>query len=279
MIEVFNAVSNIAVHIENDVFMNGNDFLNTTKSDKEIHNSIFKHCSNIIEREFEKVRSVKGAIGKDKKHYCEINSNGKYLISYVSIDNIELIDVNFSIGSIFGIYENEFNADNLKAAIYITYGPTFQLVFATKNEGVKFFSYQGDEFLQQESIKLKSSGKINATAGIQSEWSQKHKTLIKSLFENEYRLRFSNSLSLDTHQILFKKGGLYSSPSTKSNPNGILESIFEAFPISFIIELANGEAIDGKNRILDIKIEDIHSKTPIYFGSKEEIERVKEILN
>ena len=273
VIEVFNAISNIAVHIESDVFTNSNDFLDTTKSDTEIHNAVFKHCSTIIESEFEQVRSVKGAIDKSKKQYCQINRDGKYLISYVSVDSVNLIDVNFSIGSIFGIYENEFKAKNLKAAIYVTYGPTFQLIFATKSEGVKFFSYQGNEFIQQEEVKLNQKGKINSTAGVQSQWSDKHKALIKGLFDDGYRLRFSNSLCLDTHQILLKKGGLYSSA------DGVVETIFEAFPISFIIELAGGRAVDGKNRILDMEVEDIHSKTALYFGSNSEIDRVLEVLS
>jgi fructose-1,6-bisphosphatase I len=274
MIEVFNAISNIAVEIETDVFKNCSDFL-VNKSDEEIHHDVYAHCTAIIEREFEKVRSVKGAIGKDKKQLCLINGNGKYLVSYVSIDNIELLDVDFSLGSIFTIYENEMDANNIKAAIYTTYGPTFQLVFASKSEGVKFFSYKNNEFVQQESFLLGDKGKINSPSGAQSQWSKEHRDLIENFFNEGYRLRFSDSLTLDTHQILFKKGGIYSSPKTATSPNGELELLFEAYPIAFILELVNGEAIDGTQRILDIKAEDLHQKTPIYFGSKYEIEKVK----
>jgi len=278
MIEVFNAISNIAVVIEKDVFKNCTDFL-TNKSDEEIHHDVYTHCTAIIEKEFEKVRSIKGAIGKDKKQLCLINESGKYLVSYVSIDTIELLDVDFSLGSIFTIYENEMDAKNIKAAIYITYGPTFQLVFASKNEGVKFFSYKNNEFVQQESFLLENKGKINSPSGLQARWSKEHKDLIESFFGEGYRLRLSNSLALDMHQILFKKGGIYSSPKTTDFPNGELELLFEAYPIAFIFELVNGEAIDGKKKILDIEASDLHQKTPIYFGSKYEIEKVKKFLN
>ena len=222
------------------------------------------------------MRSIKGAIGKDKKQLCFINENGKYLVSYVSIDNIELLDVDFSLGSIFTIYENEMDAQHIKAAMYITYGPTFQLVFASKNEGVKFFSYKNNEFVQEESFSLENKGKINSPSGMQSQWTPSHKALIESFFGEGYRLRLSNSLTLDTHQILFKKGGIYSSPKTTDFPNGELELLFEAYPIAFILELIDGEAIDGTRRILDIKAEDLHQKTPIYFGSKYEIGKVKQ---
>ena len=126
---------------------------------------------------------------------------------------------------------------------------------------------------------LNEKGKINSTAGKRSEFSKEHIELLDSFFNEGYRLRFSNSLALDTHQILFKKGGLYSSPATASNPEGTLNVIFEAFPIAFIMELANGAAIDGNKRILDIKSPDLDQKTPIYFGSKAEIKKVKELLS
>lgn len=275
MIEVYNAITNIANQIEKNVFIDYNNFTSETKTEQQIHEDVYKYCSDVIETEFEYLKNVKSIIGKDKKQFCSINENGKYIVSFVAIDNIELLDLNFSLGTIFGIYENEFEADNLKAAIYITYGPTFQLVFASKDEGVKYFSNEHGEFIQQDPLVLNSCGKINSTAGKASEFTTEHKALLDSFFNEGYRLRVSNSLCLDTHQILFKKGGIYSSPATVSNEDGTLEVIFEAFPISFIIELANGEAIDGKNRILDIKSPSLHQKTPIYFGSKEEIARVK----
>ena len=155
-----------------------------------------------------------------------------------------------------------------------------QLVFASKDEGVKYFSNEHGEFVQQDSLTLENKGKINWTAGIQNEFDLKHQELLQSFFNDGYRLRFSDSLALDTHQILFKRGGLYSSPSTSKDPNGTLDLAFEAYPISFIIELAGGVSIDGKNRILDIKLEDdISKKTPIYFGSKDELEKVKNSFN
>jgi len=275
MVEIFNTITNIATKIENDVFVNYDNFALKNNSQTEILN----HCSQIITNEFKYDKDIKALISKDTKKQHDINSNGKYLISYVSIDNIELIDLNFSLGSIFGVYKESLEAKNLEAVIYITYGPTFQIVFASKTEGVKYFSNEHDEFIQQDSLVLNNKGKINSTAGIRNEFSESHKELLDSFFNDGYRLRFSNSLALDTHQILFKKGGLYSSPATASNPNGSLNVIFEAFPIAFIMELAHGEAIDGKQRILDIDTPSLDQNTPIYFGSSSEITKVKELLS
>ena len=278
MIEVFNAITNIAEHIENDVFQSCTDFLDLNKSDEDIHADVYGHCRAIIRDEFKKVKSVKGVLGRRSKQFTNLHDDGKYIVCYAAIDNVDLLDVDFSLGSIFAIYENELNAQNLKAAIYITYGPTFQLVFATANEGVKFFTHEGNGFIQQESFTLEEKGKINSTAGIQREWSSEHKSLIESFFNDGYRLRFSDSLTLDTHQILFKKGGIYSSPATASAPQGQLHLLFEAYPISFLMELAGGAATNGQTRILDIPLKDYAHKSPIYFGSKSEIQRVKEYI-
>lgn len=279
MIEVFNSIANIATHIEKDVFKNCSDFLDTTLDEKQIHQNVFNHCQKIIESEFDKTRSVKEVLSQDSKQYCTINKTGKYIIAYKAIDNIELLDVDFSLGSIFAIFENEISSQTLKAAAYATYGPTFQLVFASKSEGVKFFNYEDGEFLQQESFTLNEKGKINATGGDVRTWSKVHKELVQSFFEDGYRLRFSDSLALDTHQILFKKGGIYSNPQTQKDAQGKLELLFECYPIAFILELAGGVATDGVKRILDKNIEDIHQKSALYFGSKTEMERVKSYLS
>jgi fructose-1,6-bisphosphatase I len=277
MIEIFNAISNIAVEIEYQIFKKATDFL--VKSDDEIHEAVYEHSSKIIEDALEYVKTVKGVMGKDKKFYCNVNEDGKYLISYVPVDSIDMLDVNYSLGSIFGIYQEKFQSTNMVGAAYITYGPTFQLVFATKQEGVMLFTYENGKFMQKESFSLNSKGNINSSAGNVSEWSKEHEMLIDSFFEDGYRLRCSDSLCLDTHQILFKKGGIYSNPATRSNPDGILETIFEAFPISFIIELVGGLAVDGRHRVLDITDDSLHRTTPLYFGSRTEIERVLERLN
>jgi fructose-1,6-bisphosphatase I len=278
MIEIYNAIINIAIHIEDAVFKDTKRFLQ--ESNKEtMHTNIKEYCSDIIEQELSRVHTIQSVISEDYQERIFSNIHGKYIMSYVAVDNIDLVDVNFSLGSIFGIYENELQPTNLVAAAYVTYGPTFQLVFATKKEGVMFFSHEKHGFVQEESFTLDSKGKINSTGGDAPTWSDEHKAFIKSLFNEGYRLRFSDALSLDTHQILFKRGGLYSSPSTGKHPNGKTNLLFEAYPIAHIIELAGGMAIDGKKRILDKRYEEMSDTTPFYFGSNEECEKVLEAMS
>ncbi|MBD3842035.1 MAG: fructose-1,6-bisphosphatase [Campylobacterales bacterium] len=275
MIEVFNGISNIAVAIEKEVFANYDGVIEGLKEDVQIENKVYQYCSNLIEKECESIKSVKSVISKDKKQMCQINENGKYIIAYTAIDTMSLLEANFSLGSIFAIYENKIEAHNLVACIYVTYGPTFQMVFGSKSEGVKYFSYEHGEFVQKDDLKLNEKGKINTPSGGFDSYTQDQKKLTQSFFDDGYRLRFSNSLCLDTHQILFKKGGIFMSPSTFKNQSGVLELVFEAYPMALIIELAGGRAIDGSTRILDLKLDSLHQTSPIYFGSVSEVNRVE----
>jgi fructose-1,6-bisphosphatase I len=81
----------------------------------------------------------------------------------------------------------------------------------------------------------------------------------------------------DLHQILLKGGGLFSYPSTTDNPKGKLRKLFEVFPFAFVYELAGGYAIDENGqRLLELPCSDPHETSPCFFGSKYEIERLKE---
>lgn len=261
MIEIFNAVSNIAKRVKAEV-LDGSSELVDGHSDE-----INKHCEMIIEKEFEWVRSVKGIMSKDKKQYCLSHPKGKYFVTFVAIDNTDLMEFDYSIGTIFGVYENELDVQHLKAAVYVAYGPTVQIVYASKNERVKLFTMEHNEFIQKNELMLNPKGKINSCSGNAVNWSPEHKAKIEGFFENGYRLRMSDSIVLDAHQILLKGGGIY------SNPDERFEHLFEAFPIGFVITLAGGMATNGSQNILEVETFDLHSKTPFYFGSLEEMKQ------
>ena len=275
MNDVFNAISEISQVIENKVFQNYDEFV-VLDNLQQTNTNVQQYCDQFAKETFSTVSSIQSLITQDDKKTQVLHESGRYIVSFIAIDNIDLLDLGFSVGSIFGIYDKEIEGHSLIASCYVTYGPTFQMVYATKESGVEFYSFDGKEFQEVQSFSLENKGKINSTAGDVTTFDEKHKILIQSLFDEGYRLRLSNSLALDMHQILFKRGGLYSSPKTLKDPEGILDLVFEAYPIAFIIELAGGEAIDGKNNISDLQLQgNISKKTPIYFGSKYEIGKVK----
>ena len=224
----------------------------------------------VIENNFRKISSIKEISSEEKDESLLLNQNGEFLISYDPLDGSSLVDVNLSVGSIFGIYKNSFTGKNLVASVYVVYGPRVELVI-TQNE-VELFRLANNKFHFVKKIMLAEKGKLNATGGTQQKWFPHHKNMVESLFQEGYRLRYSGGMVPDLHQILLKGGGLFSYPATEDKPKGKLRLLFEVMPFALTYEKAGGFAVDENlNRLLEINPEHIHDTSSCFFGSKYEI--------
>lgn len=228
----------------------------------------------IITKTLSKINLVKELVSEEKEEALKVSGDGEYIVAYDPLDGSSLVDVNFAVGSIFGIYKDSLNPANLVASVYSVYGPRTELVIAKDKVELFRLDKQGDFAFACE-LRLKEKGKLNATGGSQKGWDEKHKNLIKSLFDEGYRLRYSGAMVSDLHQILLKGGGLFSYPATSDAPKGKLRLSFEVLPFAFIYELAGGYAVDNEGkRLLEISLEKVHQTSPCYFGSKYEIDKV-----
>jgi len=81
----------------------------------------------------------------------------------------------------------------------------------------------------------------------------------------------------DIHRNLLY-GGIFIYPADRRSPNGKLRLAYECNPMAFIVEQAGGRAIDGKQRILDIKPKTLHQRVPIYIGSESAVDMVEKFL-
>jgi fructose-1,6-bisphosphatase I len=90
-------------------------------------------------------------------------------------------------------------------------------------------------------------------------------------------VRYVGSLVADFHRNLFG-GGIFAYPANKKSPKGKLRLLYEASPLAFIVEQAGGAATDGVRRILDIEPTELHQRTPLYIGSKHDVETAREFL-
>ncbi|WP_457592517.1 class 1 fructose-bisphosphatase [Hydrogenimonas sp.] len=230
----------------------------------------------IIAEEFSKIAAVKAIASEEKEEAETLHEAGRYMIAYDPLDGSSLIDVDLSVGSIFGIYDGEFQAEKMLAAVYIVYGPRLEMVTAYKG-GVRHFIFRHGKFMEQKTVSLGEKGKLNAPGGTQQHWPPHHKAMVDALFAEGYRLRYSGGMVPDLHQILLKGGGLFSYPGTTDKPEGKLRKLFEVFPFAFVYETAGGAAIDDKGRrLLELSCDDPHETTPCFFGSRYEIAKVKE---
>lgn len=231
----------------------------------------------IIEEIFSKLSSVKAIVSEEQNSIKNINENGEYLIAYDPLDGSSLVDVNLSVGSIYGIYKNEFNAKNIIASVYVVFGPRVEMVVTTND--VKMYRLLNGEFKFIQNIKLNEKGKLNSPGSTQNCWAPFHKKLIDDIFNDGYRLRYSGGMVPDLHQILLKGGGLFSYPATTDRPKGKLRQLFEVFPFALAFEKAGGGAIDGEKRVLEVETSHIHDTTACFFGSNLEINRVLEVYS
>ncbi len=167
------------------------------------------------------------------------------------------------------------------AAGYILYGSSTILVFAT-GHGVNAFTYEnslGEFFLSHNNIMIPQQGSIySCNEGNVLDFPEKIQQYIKTCREKRLTSRYIGSLVGDFHRNLLK-GGIYLYPPTEKSPVGKLRLLYECYPLSYLIEQAGGQAIDGNNNdILDIQPESIHQRVALYIGSTDMIDELYKYL-
>lgn len=275
MRDIFDAIQRSAKRIKSAIDVKDFGYSESENSSGETQLQLDIKCDMIIEEEFSAVLSINTIASEEKENAVQFRNDAPYFIAYDPLDGSSLIDVNLSVGSIFGIYKGGFGAENMVASCYIVYGPRVEMVFAENK--VKLHLLQAGDFEFVKEINLNEKGKLNAPGGTQQNWEPFHKELVDSFFKDGYRLRYSGGMVPDLHQILLKGGGLFSYPATSDKPEGKLRKLFEVFPFAYIYTKAGGEAIDGVRPLLSLPCKHIHDTSACFFGSKVEIARVKDV--
>ena len=222
---------------------------------------------------------------------------GEYLLLFDPLDGSSNIDVNVSIGTIFSVLKKPTNspavseADFLQAgnqqvaAGYCVYGPQTTLVLTVGN-GVAMFTLdreQGSFVLTQENVKVpEDTQEFAINMSNMRHWDTPVKRYVDECLagtegprEKNFNMRWIASMVADVHRIL-TRGGVFMYPWDKREPNkpGKLRLMYEANPMSWLIEQAGGAATNGKQRILDIKPDALHQRVSVILGSKNEVDRV-----
>jgi len=275
MTDIFEAIQKTAIRIKDAIDVKDFGYSTLENSSGETQLQLDIKCDLIIEEVFSRVASIHTIASEEKEAEMLLNKGGKYFIAYDPLDGSSLVDVNLSVGSIFGIYDGAFGAEHMVASCYVVFGPRVEMVFA--HNKTKMYLLQGDNFEFVKEIRLNEKGNLNAPGGTQQNWTPHHKEMVDSFFAEGYRLRYSGGMVPDLHQLLLKGGGLFSYPATSDKPDGKLRKLFEVFPFAFAYMKAGGEAIDGKNDLMSLNCAHIHDTSPCFFGSKYEIARVKEV--
>ncbi|WP_120960648.1 class 1 fructose-bisphosphatase [Helicobacter pylori] len=226
-----------------------------------------------LEENFLSLENIKSVFSEEKETPVT-KENGSYLIAYDPLDGSSVMEANFLVGTIIGIYEKDYKAQNLVASLYVVFGYKIELVVAL--DKVYRYAFYQNKFHFIETIVLENKGKIVASGGNQKDFSSGLKKALEEFFAENYRLRYSGSMVADVHHVLIKKGGMFSYPQKK------LRKLFEVFPLALIIEKAKGEAFyfdkGVKKRLLEQSVESYHEKSECYLASPHEAQILEKYL-
>ncbi len=228
------------------------------------------------------------------------NVDGSLLVLFDPLDGSSNIDINMAVGTIFSIlpYQRQGqvseNSDFLQAgnqqlaAGYLLYG-TSTVLALTITDNVVMFSLDpdtNDYVLIEENVTIDAdTSEYAINASNYRYWRAPMQQYIDELIAGEtgvrgrdFNTRWVAAMVGDVHRILCR-GGLFTYPfDTKyANKAGKLRLMYEANPMSLLIERASGGATDAVNRILDIEPLDIHQRVPVVLGSKNEVDYIKEL--
>jgi len=240
------------------------------------------HCAAVASEELEEI-----------EHFTN-DARARYVVLFDPLDGSSNIDVNISIGTIFGVLRrDESSAEvgekdflkpgrELAAAGYVIYGSSTMLVLSTGRErGVHGFTYDptvGEFLLSHENIRIPEKGSTySINEGNYARWSEGVKKWNAHLKAEDkadgrpYGMRYVGTLVADAHRTLLR-GGVFAYPSDNKSPEGKLRLLYEANPFAFLVEAAGGAATNGTDRILDIQPTKLHQRTGLVLGSKRDVD-------
>jgi fructose-1,6-bisphosphatase I len=242
---------------------------------------------------------VCGIASEENQEFIPIESSDKskkaqYVVVMDPLDGSSNIDVNVSVGTIFGIYKRKSpdsgpcaqedflqKGTEMVAAGYVLYGTSTLLVYST-GTGVNGFTLDpsiGEFCLSHRNIQMPSAGNYySVNQGYYLKFDLEMRRYIDHCSDLNYRLRYIGSMVSDIHRIMFQ-GGIFLYPNTRKYPKGKLRLLYECYPMAYLIEQAGGTALTCKlERIMDMEIHSLHQTSSIAMGSKDMVRDMKEFV-
>lgn len=225
----------------------------------------------------------------------DVYPRGNYLLLFDPLDGSSNIDVNVSVGTIFSVLrcpEGVVSPDDgcflqpgnaQVAAGYCVYGPSTTLIL-TVGHGTHAFTLdreQGSFVLTQRGMTVpEETREFAINMSNKRHWEAPMQQYVDDLLigkegprGKDFNMRWIASMVADVHRIL-TRGGIFIYPWDRKDPSkaGKLRLMYEANPMSFLVEQAGGAATDGRERIVDIAPTGLHQRVPVFLGSRREVE-------
>lgn len=217
---------------------------------------------------------------------------GKYLLLFDPLDGSSNIDVNVPVGTIFSVLRrtspgngNGTVEDMLQAGVaqvaagYVIYGSSTMMVYTT-GHGAHGFTLDpsiGEFLLSHPDIQTPLHGKyLSVNDSYERYWSEPVRALMRryrglDMQREPMNVRYVGSLVADFHRNLLG-GGIFVYPANKKSPQGKLRLLYECNPLAFIQEQAGGACSNGKQRLMEVVPTELHQRSPLFLGSKNDVE-------
>lgn len=245
--------------------------------------------------------TLSGMASEEMDHALPVPENepvGPYLICFDPLDGSSNIDINVSIGTIFSVIPSPKGAthnirdedflqagENQVAAGYVIYGPQTQMVF-TVGRGVVVFTLdlaKNEYVLTAEKMTVAKAAKEFAiNMSNMRHWEAPVKRYVEELLAGtagvrgkDFNMRWVAAMVAEVHRIL-NRGGIFMYPRDNRDPSkpGKLRLMYEANPMSWLMEQAGAAATNGHQRILTVQPEKLHQRVAVFLGAEEEVNRV-----
>lgn len=243
--------------------------------------------------------AIAGLASEEEDSFVTASQNGQFLVLFDPLDGSSNIDVNISIGTIFSVLakpDGALTTDSFLqsgrqqlASGYVLYGPQTILVLTLKHGIAMFTLNEHNQFqLTQENPQIPvSTAEFAINMSNQRHWQPAMQNYIAQLLAGksgcrgkDYNMRWVASMVAEVHRILIR-GGIFTYPQDNRNPDkpGKLRLMYEANPMSLLVEQAQGTATNTHQNILDIQPEGLHQRVAVVLGSKEEVDYVTAMHN
>jgi fructose-1,6-bisphosphatase I len=237
----------------------------------------------IVGEELKESHAVKAYASEEEEGVKDVQPKGTYTVVFDPLDGSSLVDVNFAVGSIFGIYKGDFLTRTPRdqvAALYAVYGPRTLLVCSIgKGVHVYYLNDVGEFLLLKEQLTVGDDAPTYSPGNLRAiKDTPSYRAMLDRWLDEQKTLRYSGGMVPDVHHILIKGGGVFTNIGGSKYPQGKLRLAYECGPLAYLMEQAGGAASAMSLPILDVRIDSIDQRTPIVIGSKKEVERVVGVL-
>ena len=244
-------------------------------------------------------KSLAGLASEEMELPVPVQGTGDYLLLFDPLDGSSNIDVNVSIGTIFSILQKQnptaplqtsdflLSGRHQAAAGYVVYGPQTTMAL-TLGDGVVMFTLNketGEFILINDDVTIAPTTKEFAiNMSNMRHWADPVRRYVEECLagttgnrDKDFNMRWIASMVADVHRVL-SRGGVFMYPWDKREPHkaGKLRLMYEANPMSFLVEQAGGASINGTQVIMDLQPTSLHERVSVMLGSKEEIERLQQ---